>query len=144
MKPETSSAVVIRKAGISDYDAVSTLLANAGLVTKSLFTKSLYKKGIALWQRYNLVAQEGDDIVGYVSGFDDGNVFSGYMGRLVVDKRYRGRGVGKSLVEACLGEFKKSELKVVLVGVRIGNEVPKKLFKKYGFAEGNLLLIKEL
>ena len=59
------------------------------------------------------------------------------FGRIVIDKRYRGQGLGRRTVEAAI-EICKSDLNIkrIYLEVMNSNNIAKEIYKKVGFKEG--------
>jgi ribosomal-protein-alanine N-acetyltransferase len=85
-----------------------------------------------------LVAQQDNMIVGYIIFWirfeDEGHIIS-----LAVEKKYRRKGVGSSLVWSALDIFKKYNLKKIKLEVRIGNKAARKFYQEIGFEEKEFL-----
>lgn len=94
--------------------------------------------------KYYLAAEKDGEVIGFVSGFDDTGIFYGYMGRLVVDARYRRIGIGRELTKACLEEFRKSGVAVVFAGVKNGNIASLELLAKEGFLDDGYKLLRKI
>jgi ribosomal-protein-alanine N-acetyltransferase len=81
-----------------------------------------------------LVAQENNRVVGYIIFWikyeDEGHIIS-----IAVDKNYRRQDVGSKLVETSLEAFKKFDVKVIKLEVRVGNKGARKFYSKMGFKE---------
>lgn len=105
MKADTDSAVSIRLFRAADYDAVFRLWKRSEGVGLS---ESDRREGVVAYLRRNpglsFVATKGGRIVGAVLCGHDGR--RGYLQHLAVAKRYRGRGIGRRLVEACLAKLR--------------------------------------
>lgn len=141
--------VVIRKAKPGDYEKVKEMLVSSGQTTSKVFTKKRFDDTLKDFSKYNLVAQRGKAVVGYIFGFDDSGrsgkpKFYGYIGRLIVDPEHRNLGIGNALVERCLSEFKKFGYTNVFVGIHRLNIGSKSLFEKRGFRDDDLLLLRFL
>lgn len=145
-KDEKLAQTMIRQAEVSDYERVRDLLVSAGLTTNDFFTRERFTDTLRDFGKYNLVAEKGDKVVGYVFGFDDSGKsgkakFYGYMGRLVVDPDYRNQGIGKRLTEGRLAEFKKSGYEVIFAGVRRDNAASRRILKNFGFKDDDFSLV---
>ncbi|NLT18676.1 MAG: Acetyltransferase (GNAT) family protein [Firmicutes bacterium ADurb.Bin080] len=69
-----------------------------------LNAKTLPKYLIVLDTSITYVAYEEESLCGYVRGIDDYGIYI-YLCDLLVDKKYRGRAIGKKLMEAVLDDF---------------------------------------
>ncbi len=143
---ETNEKTTIRRASAGDYGRVIELLTNAKLTDDSFFTRDRFVDALIDFGKYNLVAERDGKVVGYIFGYDDSGrsgkpKFYGYMGRLVVDPEYRNLGIGRSLMENCLAEFKRSGYSVVYIGIKKGNIASLELSKKLGFSDDGYYLL---
>ena len=81
-----------------------------------------------------LVAQENNRVLGYIIFWikfeDEGHIIS-----IAVDKNYRRLEVGSKLVETSIEVFKKFEVKIIKLEVRVGNKGARKFYSKLGFKE---------
>lgn len=145
----STGKIIIRKARKNDYERVKELLVRSGQTTEQIFTRKRFENTLEDFNKYNLVAQKDNRLIGYIFGFDDSGKsgkpkFYGYLGRLIVDPEYRYMGIGNTLVEGCLAEFKKSGYKIVFAGVHRLNVNSRSLFEKKGFRNDDLLLLRFL
>ncbi len=85
-----------------------------------------------------LVAQENNRVVGYIIFWikyeDEGHIIS-----IAVDKNHRRNEVGSKMVETCLETFKKFDVKVIKLEVRVGNKGARKFYSKMGFKEDKIV-----
>src|SRR6266700_1888645 len=60
------------------------------------------EESLIAWQHSwpTLVVLEGENVIGFVRGLTDGEITT-YIAELLVDPRYRGKGLGRLLLEAC-------------------------------------------
>lgn len=79
-----------------------------------------------------LVAEESEKVVGFVVGYrsaeNEGHIFS-----LGVKEKYRGLGIGTSLVYAICDMFAANGLRYARLEVRVSNEKAQKLYRSIGF-----------
>lgn len=89
------------------------------------------KEGIQAYLDRNpgmsLVAKEGDTIVGTVLCGHDGR--RGYIHHLAVAGDYRGRGLGKKLVDLCQEQFRKAGLQKCHIFIYNDNETGKDFWR---------------
>jgi len=85
-----------------------------------------------------LVAQENNRVLGYIIFWikfeDEGHIIS-----IAVDKNYRRLEVGSKLVETSIEVFKKFEVKIIKLEVRVGNKGARKFYSKLGFKEEKIV-----
>ncbi|MDW8011156.1 MAG: GNAT family N-acetyltransferase, partial [Sulfolobales archaeon] len=79
-----------------------------------------------------LVAECGSRVVGYVVGVVE-NGDKGHLTSIAVDREYRGRGLGKSLIREFEVRIKSSGVFRVYLEVSVRNEVAISLYKKLGY-----------
>lgn len=68
----------------------------------------------------------------------------GVIGNLVVDARYRGRGVGKSLLREAITHCRDQDVVELHVWTDFDNEPAQRLYRKHGFVDRALLLELEM
>lgn len=98
-----------------------------------------------------LVAELNREIIGYINGrifkwkwsntkpFDVGKV-----GDLAVLKKYRRNGIGKKLMEEFENVLKSRKIKFVELNVTSGNEIAYSLYKKRGYKNYTLTMLKKI
>lgn len=126
----------IRHARKSDYKSVKDLLTKEEMIYPRQYTLQRFSKAITVNNKYSFVEERDGKVVGFITGFDDGGAFFGYMGRLVVDPKYRGRGIAKGLIKKSLSEFKSQGVQTVFVGIHKTNKASKSLVKKLNAKDG--------
>ena len=86
------------------------------------------------WPEGFLVAENGGTVIGFavlvLTPEGDGRVFA-----IAVDSRYRGRGVGRTLLKAAFNILRKRKIGFVRLEVRVGNHVAQRLYGSMGFME---------
>jgi ribosomal protein S18 acetylase RimI-like enzyme len=125
----------IRMMTISDYEKVYELWANtAGMGIRSLDDS---EEGIARFLRRNpttnFVAVTEDTIIGVILSGHDGR--RGYIYHAAVDIKYRGNGIGKSLVDSALEALEKEGINKVALVVFSNNDIGNAFWKSKGFEE---------
>ncbi|MBR9683374.1 GNAT family N-acetyltransferase [Candidatus Woesearchaeota archaeon] len=59
----------------------------------------------------------------------------GYISDIYVEKNYRGKGMGKKLMDISVGFFKKNRIKFMELSVKHNNKSSIKFYQKYGLKE---------
>ena len=59
-----------------------------------------------------LVATKGEHVIGFVRGLTDGEITT-YIAELLIDPSYRGKGLGRLLLEACHALFPHTRLDLI-------------------------------
>jgi ribosomal-protein-alanine N-acetyltransferase len=94
----------------------------------------LYLELYGEWPEGFLVAENEGEVIGFVvlvlTPEGDGRVFA-----LAVASRYRGRGVGRTLLKAAFNILRKRKIGFVRLEVRVGNHVAQRLYRSMGFME---------
>ncbi len=90
----------------------------------------------------SFVATLNDGIIGTILGGHDGR--RGFVYHLIVDSRYRSRGIGRALVVSCLESFKRIGIKKSHVFVFKVNEKGIGFWKKMGYQLRDDLFIMSL
>ena len=97
-----------------------------------------------------LVAEENGEVIGYtyagVEGFDYMSLRgpAGVLYDVVVDPSYRGRGVGRTLVEETLKLLKDKGVPRVVLSTAERNPVAQRLFARAGFRRTMVEMTREL
>ncbi|MHC1600348.1 MAG: ribosomal protein S18-alanine N-acetyltransferase [Candidatus Methanospirareceae archaeon] len=94
----------------------------------------LYQELYEEWPEGFLVAEYDGEVIGFVvlvlTPEGDGRVFA-----LAVDSRYRGRGVGRTLLKAAFNILRKRKIGFARLEVRVGNYIAQRLYRSMGFME---------
>jgi ribosomal protein S18 acetylase RimI-like enzyme len=82
----------------ADFPAIQQLSAQQGWTTPT----NRPEEALLAWQHSwpALVVTQSEKVIGFVRGLTDGEVTT-YIADLLVDPHYRGRGLGRLLVEVC-------------------------------------------
>jgi len=89
-----------------------------------------------------LIATINDDVVGYIIAEVQKDLYGkaiGHIVNLAVDPKYRGKGIGKALLQHLLNRFMGKGITRVYLEVSKSNEIAKKLYKAYGFKEQGVI-----
>jgi ribosomal-protein-alanine N-acetyltransferase len=98
----------------------------------------MYVKLYELHSDWFLVVENGNTIVGYVISA----LTNDYEGRILsfaVQKDFRGRGIGRELMDKILDLFKEEGIHHVKLEVRLSNEISQSLYRNLGFIETNYI-----
>ncbi|HDI31833.1 MAG TPA: ribosomal-protein-alanine N-acetyltransferase [Thermofilum sp.] len=85
-----------------------------------------------------LVAEVKGKIVGFIIGLREGWGW-GHIISIAVHPEFRGKGIGKRLMEECIARLRNKGVKKIRLEVRVSNERAIGLYKKLGFRVENLL-----
>lgn len=125
----------IRKAVLKDckacrrLSATKELLTSAGIVVPIGWFRAFVGRGIFL------VAEEEGRIIGYVMGERVAGIVS-LLWMMTVDKKSRGKGIGKALLAAFEKGSKKRGGKVVVLYAPLFNPRTLKFYRKSGYLQG--------
>ncbi len=156
-----SFLVIIRKAKLSDFDAILDLckqLWEAELPFDSNLKKDYYEteearnnvlKAIKARKKLLLVAEEKHNVVGMIDGYMDSNCKYynekvGYLDHLCVDKNHRKQGMGKLLMDAFCEKMNEQGAKFIKINAFRENEPAVSLYEKEGFQEYSVYYTKKL
>jgi ribosomal protein S18 acetylase RimI-like enzyme len=97
-----------------------------------------------------LVAEENETVIGYAyAGVEAGDYMSlrgpaGVLHDIVVDPEYRGRGVGRLLLDAALAFLRSRGVPRVVLWTAVGNTAAQRLFASVGFRQTMVEMTREL
>ncbi len=129
MDRENPSEVVLRQMTLEDVDRVLAI-EKASFTTpwsRGAFINEVTENKLA----YYTVAELGDVIVGYAGVWLI--VDEGHITNIAVDPKYRGRKLGRKILEKLLGELKNRGILRATLEVRASNTVAIHLYESYDF-----------
>lgn len=90
--------IYIREFTEMDFPSIQVLYEKEGWMT---FLKRS-EDALKAWENSNitLVALDGDIIVGLIRALTDGKITT-YIAEIIVDNSYRGKGIGRALLDIC-------------------------------------------
>jgi ribosomal protein S18 acetylase RimI-like enzyme len=97
-----------------------------------------------------LVADDHGDVIGYVYATIEGHDYmalrgpAGVLQDVVVDLEYRGRGVGRLLLDAAIAELRSRGAPQAVLSTAARNEVAQRLFARVGFRPTMVEMTREL
>ncbi|WP_088188897.1 GNAT family N-acetyltransferase [Desulfosporosinus sp. FKA] len=134
----------IRLMSVKDYDKVNQLWKS----TEGMGMRSLddsiegIEKFIKRNPKTNFVAQVENIIVGVILCGHDGR--RGYIYHTAVKTDYRGRGIGRALVDNVINALKKEEINKVALVVFSSNDLGNKFWQSLGFSRRSDLIYRNL
>jgi ribosomal-protein-alanine N-acetyltransferase len=127
-------SATIRRAVPADVDALFEL--EKGLFLNDAWSRELFLDELGHPFSHYLVAEEGDEIVGYAglraapADADQGDIQT-----LAVVPQHRGQGLGRKLLSLLIGEAESRGVKALFLEVRADNPVATALYQSVGFHE---------
>lgn len=100
-------------------------------ISKSSFLRSWPKKEFAKYLEDSFVAEEDGKVVGSIVGATLEN--QGIIKLIAVEQNYRGKGIGKKLIEFILEHFKEKGTREVIARSRTQNTAGISFLKNFGF-----------
>ncbi len=103
--------IIIRRYGPRDKERLFALIASEGTQWDCYNdVEDVYVK--ALGNSITYAAFDGDHLCGYSRSVDDNGIYI-YISDLLVEKRYRGRGIGQRLMEAVCRDYPRQTVYVL-------------------------------
>ena len=119
------------------------------------------KKNIASWANgiikpekdsYTFVAEENGNILGYIEFAIEKNEPSqffkvkqyGWIECIVIDEKIKGKGIGQKLFDYAIGLFREKKIRFVRLSVFLKNKGARDFWKKNGFWEDSLEMIRAI
>jgi len=82
-----------------------------------------------------LVAETDQRVVGYISTWIDREADQGFIPNLAVDQRWRGNGIGRSLIRRAVAHFREQGVSQVRIETLDQNAAGQELYPSLGFQE---------
>ncbi|RLF49810.1 MAG: ribosomal-protein-alanine N-acetyltransferase [Thermoplasmata archaeon] len=121
--------VMIRQFRLNDLEPVSELVEEN---FREKYDTNFYLTFYNLWSRGMLVAEDNGNIIGFLLGV----VYDSHRGRvliLVVKEGYRGKGIGRAILDKFITICKSIGVTTVTLEVRKSNKRAISFYQKYGF-----------
>jgi ribosomal protein S18 acetylase RimI-like enzyme len=126
--------IATREFSISDYDAALGLWQRVdGLEIAEGDDRESVAQFLARNPGLSRVAIDGSAIVGVALCGHDGR--RGYIYHLAVDPAYQARGLGRRLMDECLGGLRRAGLRRALILVAHDNPRGRKFWQRHGWEE---------
>lgn len=153
--------IKFRKAKISDFDVILDLVSqlwDTESIISDILNKDYYKtekakehllKDIKSKKLMFIVAVLDKKVIGMADGYilKEENAYNkkiAHLDRLVVDKNYRGKGIGKELIEEFSARMKKKGCNYVKLNAFEENLPAVKCYLNNGFKEYSIYYMKEI
>lgn len=92
------------------------------------YAEKISKKGIVL------IAEYSEQVLGYIVFYMNDEINKkGYISQIAVNQKYRGLGIGKKLIDQCLGVAEEKKFLKVMLEVDKVNESAIKFYEKLDF-----------
>ena len=130
--------VELKTPSIEEYEDILELWDEAGLPYKPMGrdTRENIERELEEQPEYWIGAYDEDLLVGIVFGTDDGR--KGWVNRLAVAEEYRGRGIGRTLVEELERVFENKGFKIWAALIEPDNPEAMDFFEHLGFEDKNI------
>jgi ribosomal protein S18 acetylase RimI-like enzyme len=133
------SDIIIRQADFSDFEDILSLLKQ--LWPKNQFdfdtTKAVFNRNLKSDYKRIICAVQDSKIIGYCSMTIKNSLWQqgllGNVDELVVDDKYRGKGIGKKLMDSITNIAEQIECKKIELDSGLHREDSHEFYKKLGF-----------
>ncbi len=135
----------IRRARIADVPILTSMNASIFRDKNVAQVRRVFASALKSLPSACLVAEEGGEIVGAIIA-ERRLAFvprAAFITSFFVKTAWRGKGVGKMLFEKCLAGMKKAGMKSITLTVEPKNKKALALYKKSGFRQFRLLMLRE-
>jgi ribosomal-protein-alanine N-acetyltransferase len=126
----------LRKAGAADVDAIMELETSTFI--NDAWSREMMARDVVDPSCYYLVAFPPDEpqrIVAYAGLLAPRGGFEGDIQTIAVAEDTRGHGLGRTLMQALLGEARKRGVREVFLEVRADNPTAHRLYERLGFED---------
>lgn len=124
--------MMFRKMQIKDYEAAYNLWKEVeGVGLSSADEKDNIEKYLKRNEGLSFVAEQNGKVIGAVLAGHDGR--RGYIHHLAVDEDNRSEGIGSTLVEKCIEQFKNEGIEKCHIAVFGGNNLGRKFWNTQGW-----------
>ena len=107
-----------------------------GTSAEQFYSKQSLKRWIGDENGVTLVARMNNEAVGFLLGYYMKGPNDGYLNCLAISEKYRGKGIGKKLLEQALGEFEAKGCNHIFGVVKEDNEKTLNFFENNGLEIG--------
>lgn len=132
-----SDKFVLRDAILDDIHKISQL--EAGNFALDAFSHRQIKYLITKAKSFFIVAEHNDNIVASMVLLNRQNVENLRLYSIVVDKKYRGQGIAKQLLDYAVNKTVQLNKKSISLEVRVDNTNAILFYEKYGFVKSSVL-----
>jgi ribosomal protein S18 acetylase RimI-like enzyme len=126
LQVQLSPGIIIRAWREEDFSAIQRLSDLEGWPTPGVRPEEALEGWRNAWPA--LVAVADIEVVGFLRALSDGNITT-YICELLIDARWRGRGVGSALLDACHAIYPRARMEVT------STENSASFYRRYGFRD---------
>jgi ribosomal-protein-alanine N-acetyltransferase len=100
-------------------------------ISQASFPKPWPRGEFEKYFKDSFVAEENEKVIGFIVGKISGDI--GYIKLIAIDPTYRGKGIGRKIIERLLNHLKENGTRRVFAHARTKNEVGVSFLKNFGF-----------
>ena len=124
--------MTLRDARLADLDALLEL-ERACYPPNQAYSREEYRYALAKAKAVNILAEEGPAIVGFVGAFHHASHRVGHVYTVNVHPKERGRGLGRTLMEACHDRLRGLGMRRCVLEVNVENDAAMRLYETAGY-----------